>query len=63
MRESDIKLKSCPCCGGKAKLQKQSHREYAPTFSVVCTSCRLKTIDYINIPSAMEVWNRRMKNA
>lgn len=62
MFKSDIKLKACPCCGGKAELQKQSHREYPPSFSVVCTSCKLSTANYKNIPKAVNAWNIRYVN-
>jgi uncharacterized Zn finger protein len=57
--EIEREIKLCPCCGAKAELSKQAHREYMPTFSIECTACGLGLRDYKNIPQVIAAWNRR----
>lgn len=58
---SDIKLKECPFCGGEAKIIKQGHREYAPTYYVRCTTifCRIATPHYKKEAEVIRIWNTR----
>lgn len=55
-------LKPCPFCGSKAKLRKEGHREYAPTYSVECTKCLAKTFSIMVKQDAIEHWNGRADN-
>ena len=65
---AEIKLKECPCCGGKAAFGSYLTSEY-----VYCTVCGIMTkcfgaTDYmeLNRISAAEAWNKReggVKNA
>lgn len=48
-------LKSCPCCGGSAKLLGQR------IFYVECQECFLATDRYARPQFAAEAWNRRME--
>ncbi len=62
-REVESGLKLCPFCGGKAKVIKQNHREYKPTYYVRCTSfsCRVETPQKQSETEAIAIWNRRNK--
>lgn len=53
MMDKEMKLKSCPCCGGRAKLLGQR------TFYVECQKCFLATDRYARPQFAAEAWNRR----
>lgn len=57
--ENKTELKPCPFCGGKARLRKESHREYAATYSVTCQDCFVKTRSYSFDDKAIDTWNRR----
>lgn len=57
--KNKTELKSCPFCGGKARLCKQGHREYGPTYSVECVDCFITTRPYAFTNRAVEDWNRR----
>lgn len=54
-------LKSCPFCGGEAKVIKQNHREYRPTYYVRCTTldCKVETPQKRSEAKAIKAWNRR----
>ena len=60
----EIKLKECPCCGGKAKI------EYRLNFTtkqvrITCSKCNLSTewvdesVDYCAKEAVAKVWNKR----
>lgn len=59
----EIELKPCPFCGGVAKISKQNHREYLPTYYARCTtySCRIETPQKATEKEAIIIWNRRTK--
>lgn len=48
-------LRSCPCCGGSAKLLGQR------TFYVECQKCFLATDKYARPQFAASAWNLRTK--
>lgn len=58
---SDIRLKSCPFCGGDAKMV-----HYYPPFGgrmktkVRCTLCRCNSGEWGRSDKAIEAWNRRV---
>lgn len=52
MMDKEMKLKSCPCCGGRAKLLGQR------TFYVECQKCFLATDRYARPQFAAEAWNQ-----
>lgn len=58
-KEINEKLEPCPCCGAEAELRMDNHREYKPTFSIICTGCSLRLMGYDNIPKTIEAWNKR----
>ena len=51
---SDIELKPCPFCGGKAKCI-----EYYGLFHVICCDCYIAGRDRPSIDEAIEAWNIR----
>lgn len=53
--DKEMKLKSCPCCGGSAKLLGQR------TFYVECQKCFLATDKYARPQFAASAWNLRTK--
>lgn len=62
----EIKLKECPCCGGKAKFMYRLD-DGIRQVRVVCNRCNLSTegvdesLDYCAKEEAAKVWNRREK--
>lgn len=71
MEEKKIHLKHCPCCGGKAELQKSTRPDGGCHYSVVfvkCTECGMQTRELISDgyydewhtpEEAAKLWNRR----
>lgn len=71
MSENKIKLKNCPCCGGKAEIQTSTKPDghcYYRVIYVKCTECGMKTRELISDgyydewhtpEEAAELWNRR----
>lgn len=57
--EHTIQLKSCPFCGGKAVIVKESHREYAPTFFVMCKNRCIRQFSQQCFKNAESLWNDR----
>ena len=58
------KLKSCPCCGGEARIYKSWG--FASVYAEVrCTVCGLRTMEFksLNMNDAIQMaalsWNRR----
>ena len=64
---NEIKLKPCPFCGGKAKLELRSFDVFISAATVVCTKCGARTnmikpsCDYTAKDKAFKLWNRRVK--
>ena len=58
----DIKLKTCPCCGGEARLNSRNDPGLGIFhYFVTCSKCGLETPRNFNDPAkAMNVWNRRI---
>ena len=58
---SEIKLKSCPFCGGKAEIHRTSGDEYYVDCSLENGFCHAipRTWDYSTPEEAVEAWNRR----
>lgn len=54
---SEIKLKPCPFCGGKA----ESFQDYMGWFVVQC-KCGIGTLHYSTLEAAVKAWNRRTPN-
>lgn len=62
-KQTQMGLKPCPFCGGKAKLCTGRAAEDAEFAQVICTSCRVQT-DYFEdayapTADAIAAWNRR----
>ena len=60
---SDIKLKPCPFCGGKAifGLGEELRKKYQRNDDwVKCSWCGSETACYDTPEKAAEAWNRRM---
>ena len=54
---SEIKLKPCPFCGGKASIHKW---KYADDYDVTCESCGVMVDkNYMSEAEAAEAWNTR----
>ena len=64
---SKIELKSCPFCGGKARLCKTAF--FSCEAKVICPTCRIQTATYkeSNMDNAewfaVNAWNRRVTDA
>jgi len=63
MSGSEIKLDTCPCCGGEARAQ---FEVFGAWCRVYCVECGLSTIsvptrNYDPTPAA-ELWNKRAGN-
>lgn len=54
---SEIKLKPCPFCGGKAEYMRGDRYKW-----VHCTSCLATTGNYYTVKDAAQAWNRRADN-
>ena len=73
IRRTNDRLKSCPCCGGKAVIEENRKNDgYCSyyTLRVKCRECGLRTNSFIsdgyygekhNPEEVAELWNRRMK--
>lgn len=60
------KLRECPFCGGKGKIQyhqicNPARTKYQPAFSVECENCFTSTFQYFEYKKqAIETWNTRI---
>lgn len=52
---SEIKLKNCPFCGGKAGL----YHTYDGLSCVQCDECGISTLRKMDARLAIQMWNRR----
>lgn len=52
-----LKLDTCPCCGGDARL----HHYTGDVGFIKCESCGLQTA-YLKIDEAARRWNKRKEN-
>ena len=60
----EIKLKECPCCGGKAEFGQTNFTQTKGSVLIYCTSCDLRTnifesLDYCAKEEVAKVWNLR----
>ena len=56
--KSEIHIKPCPFCGGKAEVKKCHHKK---NYYVVCGDCGAETSrDYLFNISAANAWNTRL---
>ena len=59
-------LKSCPFCGGKAKIKFYNGDIAIRKYEVGCNQtlcpCRPRTRLYSEVDEAIEAWNRRVDN-
>lgn len=53
----EIKLKPCPFCGGKADICKFP----GCGATIFCSDCQVST-PILDMPVAIQVWNRRVQN-
>ena len=61
---NDLKLKSCPFCGGEPCIQRHEFIGYADTFGVVCLDCCCETRQFFETKEeAIEAWNRRAERS
>lgn len=55
-------LKTCPFCGGDARIEKHSFHQLSPTYEVVCLRCGSRSSPwYRKEADAIAAWNRRGK--
>lgn len=63
--EDKIELKSCPYCGGEAKLIKRKFKAglfpVGGTYYVHCKSCLIQTQPRNKKEIVIEIWNRRIQ--
>lgn len=58
MNETTVRIKKCPCCGGKAKLESSA---YSGTVYIHCLKCGLSTKMFMFVREAVDIWNRRVR--
>lgn len=63
-KKSEVKLKPCPFCGGKAKLKDFSAEGRYVDYRIVCTVCPVKMEGWgqankLTREAAVIAWNRR----
>lgn len=59
---SEIKLKSCPFCGGPAAIIKARNTSSTRwKFKVYCTQCQVRQILHKTKSGAIMEWNHRTK--
>ena len=51
------KLRNCPFCGGKARLNE--YKDCEVWYEVRCDECAVRTEQYETVDEAVRVWNRR----
>lgn len=60
---TNIELKPCPCCGGKAKSYYDDpydgYQGNLGRYFIGCTECNLRTSDFSSLKKAAEAWNER----
>ena len=60
---TNIELKPCPCCGGKAKSYYDDpydgYQGHLGRYFIGCTECNLRTSDFSSLKKAVEAWNER----
>jgi Lar family restriction alleviation protein len=66
MNKTKEKLRSCPFCGGKAKIikgQKSDTRMCGlkPFYKVYCPVCQNRTWTHLIKKNAIAAWNKRVK--
>ena len=57
---SKEKLKSCPFCGGEARVTGSESLGSVNYYYVYCTECNTCTDEYAGRQSAIEAWNKRV---
>lgn len=61
MKRSEIELKPCPMCGGKANLEIHRFVSFANTYGIKCSNCDLQTRQFYDTPEEAEkAWNKRV---
>ena len=61
--ETEIKLKSCPFCGGVAEMTMAYHLFDKPTFRVICRDCGASGEITHDDEKAVRTWNRRCETS
>ena len=61
--QDDLAIKSCPCCGGTARLTAMRKTGAGFTAWVTCEECGLTTKIYDDIEDAVLAWNAREQEA
>lgn len=57
---SEMELKPCPFCGGKANFwESKANNGYLYGYAVRCSVCRSRSKTYGSEEYAMAAWNRR----
>lgn len=55
-----MRLRNCPCCGGKAELRVQLELENRIGYWVECVECGLQTDGGCNEDFEVQRWNQRV---
>lgn len=60
---NDIELRTCPCCGGKAKSHYydpyDGYQGNLGRYWICCTECNLRTDEFPSLKKAADNWNER----
>jgi len=62
MTRPEIKLDTCPCCGGEARAQFEVYGTWVRVFCVACgLSTRSEPTRNFDPTPAAELWNKRVE--
>lgn len=56
----EIELRSCPFCGGKARLAHNCMTDYGDSYWVECEECLAETYEEPNEKIVINKWNKRV---
>lgn len=62
MNLNEIKLKSCPFCGGQGNIMIPTGR-YLTFYVIMCEECQCRTNEFPDKEMAVEAWNCRKEKS
>lgn len=59
LNKDEVKLLSCPFCGGIGRLYINKESRFGDKYAVICLLCSSRTPDLLTPEEAVELWNTR----